>query len=220
MYRAFGELVTSSGTTVHPYLYLGRWGYSYEPDLTNYYVRARWYGAAIGRWWSRDPIGFAGGEANLYRYLGNGPTASSDPSGLYDSDVHFYLTYYLALCIGPLGTTRQLLLPLAQREPRRWPQAVMAANVSEAYLIAWSNQFTDVYSKTKPFSVGKNSGYIREAFHFPVEPGKTVVQAGSNASQTTCNAGVGSRDPILFGIGLHTFQDSWSHAGFGPGPGI
>ena len=77
----------------------------------------------------------------------------------------------------------------------------------------------DVYSKTKPFSVGKNSGYIREAFHFPVEPGKTVVQAGSNASQTTCNAGVGSRDPILFGIGLHTFQDSWSHAGFGPRAG-
>jgi len=31
---------------------------------------------------SQDPIGFAGGDANLYRYVGNGPTNATDPSGL------------------------------------------------------------------------------------------------------------------------------------------
>jgi hypothetical protein len=31
---------------------------------------------------SKDPIGFAAGDANQYRYVGNGPTNSTDPSGL------------------------------------------------------------------------------------------------------------------------------------------
>ncbi|MCO8124099.1 hypothetical protein NHH03_20310 [Stieleria sp. TO1_6] len=31
---------------------------------------------------SQDPIGFSAGDANLYRYVGNGPTNATDPSGL------------------------------------------------------------------------------------------------------------------------------------------
>jgi len=51
-----------------------------DVNLTNH--DARWYDANTGRWLSHDPIGFAGGDANLYRYVGNGPTNSTDPSGL------------------------------------------------------------------------------------------------------------------------------------------
>src|SRR5262249_28722722 len=35
-----------------------------------------------GRWFSEDPIGFAAGDPNLYRYVHNQPTAFGDPSGL------------------------------------------------------------------------------------------------------------------------------------------
>jgi RHS repeat-associated protein len=41
----------------------------------------RWYDPTVGRWLSEDPIGFAGGDANLYRYVGNSPSWISDPSG-------------------------------------------------------------------------------------------------------------------------------------------
>ncbi len=34
----------------------------------------RWYDPNVGRWISKDPIGFAAGDANLYRYVGNGAT--------------------------------------------------------------------------------------------------------------------------------------------------
>jgi RHS repeat-associated protein len=44
--------------------------------------RARYYDAVIGRWTQEDPIGFAAGDSNLYRYVGNSPTNWSDPSGL------------------------------------------------------------------------------------------------------------------------------------------
>ncbi len=36
----------------------------------------------LGRWMQDDPIGFAGGDQNLYRAEGNQPTGRIDPSGL------------------------------------------------------------------------------------------------------------------------------------------
>jgi RHS repeat-associated protein len=42
----------------------------------------RWYDPRLGRWMSEDPIGYAGGDANLYRYVGNRPTDWRDPLGL------------------------------------------------------------------------------------------------------------------------------------------
>jgi len=47
-----------------------------------YNNRARWYDPATGRFISEDPIGFAAGDANLYRYCGNSPTNATDPSGM------------------------------------------------------------------------------------------------------------------------------------------
>jgi RHS repeat-associated protein len=42
----------------------------------------RWYNPSIQRWMSEDPIGFAGQDPNLNRYVGNGPTMYVDPDGL------------------------------------------------------------------------------------------------------------------------------------------
>lgn len=41
----------------------------------------RIYEADTGTWLSQDPIGFAAGDANLTRYVGNIPTVFTDPSG-------------------------------------------------------------------------------------------------------------------------------------------
>ncbi|MBY0516244.1 MAG: RHS repeat-associated core domain-containing protein [Bacteriovoracaceae bacterium] len=43
--------------------------------------RARYYDPSSGRFLSEDPIGFSGGDYNLYRYVTNQPTVQSDPSG-------------------------------------------------------------------------------------------------------------------------------------------
>ncbi len=45
---------------------------------------ARWYSPTLGRWVSNDPIGFAGGNKNLYGFVGNNPGNGVDPSGLAD----------------------------------------------------------------------------------------------------------------------------------------
>jgi RHS repeat-associated protein len=48
------------------------------------YVRHRDYSASLGRFIERDPIGFDAGDNNWYRFVANGPTGRTDPSGLAD----------------------------------------------------------------------------------------------------------------------------------------
>ncbi|MBY0524961.1 MAG: hypothetical protein K2R98_16265 [Gemmataceae bacterium] len=40
------------------------------------------YRPSLGVWLSDDPIGFEGGQQNLYEFVGNNPTNATDPSGL------------------------------------------------------------------------------------------------------------------------------------------
>ncbi|MGH7927338.1 MAG: RHS repeat-associated core domain-containing protein, partial [Candidatus Binatia bacterium] len=53
-----------------------------DPDTGLQYNWHRWYHARIRRWLNQDPKGFAAGDVNLYRYVGNSPTNYTDPTGL------------------------------------------------------------------------------------------------------------------------------------------
>ena len=53
----------------------------YECDTGLYYFRARYYDPEMGRFLTKDPIGLAGGDTNLYRYCGNDPVNCVDPRG-------------------------------------------------------------------------------------------------------------------------------------------
>ncbi|MBX3032733.1 MAG: RHS repeat-associated core domain-containing protein [Bdellovibrionaceae bacterium] len=52
---------------------------------------ARDYDAETGRWTSKDPILFEGGDANLYGYVLNDPVNLIDPNGLDISDAEVEL---------------------------------------------------------------------------------------------------------------------------------
>ncbi|TWT75087.1 RHS repeat-associated core domain-containing protein [Allorhodopirellula solitaria] len=80
-YDASGTAISSSHADAIDELF-GYTGRDWDADAGLQNNRARWYDPATGRWLSNDPIGFAAGDANLYRYVGNGPTTKTDPSGL------------------------------------------------------------------------------------------------------------------------------------------
>jgi len=86
--RVFDQNYSSTGTTISSTdklavdVLFGYTGRFWDADIDLQYNRARWYDPSQGRWISQDPIGFAAGDANLYRYVGNGPTTKLDPSGL------------------------------------------------------------------------------------------------------------------------------------------
>ena len=80
-YDSFGNVVTETNPAEGDrFKYTGR---EYD-DLTGlYYYRARWYDARTGKFLSEDPLGFAAGDYNLGRYVGNDPVNSVDPRGLW-----------------------------------------------------------------------------------------------------------------------------------------
>ena len=73
----WGDAVADTGLVVR-YHFAGR---EYDSESGLYYMRARYYEPALGRWISEDPIGIAGG-LNVYAYAGNDPVNGRDPSGL------------------------------------------------------------------------------------------------------------------------------------------
>ncbi len=56
----------------------------YDAETGLQYNRARYYDPAVGRWTTEDPLGFGGGNTNLYGYVHNSPPNATDPSGLSD----------------------------------------------------------------------------------------------------------------------------------------
>ena len=55
-------------------------GYRYDAETENYYVRNRYYSPTLGRWLTRDPIGYQGG-IKLYGYVGGRVLSATDSSG-------------------------------------------------------------------------------------------------------------------------------------------
>jgi RHS repeat-associated protein len=49
--------------------------------LPSSYYRARYYDQSVGRFLGEDPLMFSGGGSNFYAYVGNSPTAYTDPYG-------------------------------------------------------------------------------------------------------------------------------------------
>lgn len=88
-YDAYGNSVGSTRTR---YGFTGR---ERESVTGLMYYRARFYDPQVGRFISEDPIGLSGG-INQFAYVHNDPVNGTDPSGLYGTDVHYYLTLYLA----------------------------------------------------------------------------------------------------------------------------
>ena len=81
-YDAYGGIADEVGTLANPYAYTGR---EFDAESGLYFYRARYYDAQAGRFLTEDPIGFAAGDVNLYRYVGNNPLNFIDPSGLHQA---------------------------------------------------------------------------------------------------------------------------------------
>jgi RHS repeat-associated protein len=80
-YDAFGYLLTSTGTTPNNYLYRGE---QYDANLGLYYLRARYYNPATGRFLGRDPEdGIPTDPKTLHKYIyaGGDPVNAVDPTG-------------------------------------------------------------------------------------------------------------------------------------------
>lgn len=78
-YEPFGMTTITGTATTNAFDYTSR-----ENDTADLkYYRARYYHPGLQRFISEDPIGFDGGDINLYGYVWNEPISFDDPLGLF-----------------------------------------------------------------------------------------------------------------------------------------
>lgn len=190
----------------------------------------------VGRWTSQDPLGLEP-DVNPYRYVHNAFPNATDPSGLYETDIHFYMTYYLACAVGLRD--KQTNVPVENKE-----------KVSAAYAIAWFAQHVDDHPETgpnKPKAVWDHAAQfwhfyslelhikltdfrgrtkllkaLRELGHdkqfvggyFDTIIPLTVTRDSKEVQDLLKNAKTYDKSDATFGMALHTYEDSWSHKGF------
>jgi RHS repeat-associated protein len=77
-YSEFGEVVEDTNPGFQPFGFAGGL-YDTDTKLVKFGVRD--YDGKIGRWLSKDPIRFDGGDTNLYGYVLNDPIDYIDPLG-------------------------------------------------------------------------------------------------------------------------------------------
>jgi RHS repeat-associated protein len=98
-YDAFGQPRQDESTVANPYRYTGR---EWDETAGSYYYRARFYLPEVGRFASKDPLGYADGE-NRYIYVCDDPVNSVDPFGLFKWKTMGTAALHLSACSGYLA---------------------------------------------------------------------------------------------------------------------
>jgi len=137
--------------------------------------RARWYEPATGRFVNEDPSGFKGGDANLFRYVGNDPLNQVDPSGLAAKWASGAKASVPAAGWAALGGTGQP----AVSDPR--PTVAIASRAG------WSMQ-----NQTYPTFTGRPDRGI------PF--GEFILTRGTSAEPALPTSGFGARDAASLGV--------------------
>ena len=58
-YDAWGNPISTTGTTQNPFRWLGKYGYYWDKETESYDIRHRGYQPTIARWLSEDPLGLS-----------------------------------------------------------------------------------------------------------------------------------------------------------------
>ena len=128
---------TPSSWLGNPFLFTGR---RYDTETGLQYSRARYYSSALGRFLSRDPIGYKGG-VNLYEYVNDMPVGYIDPFGLEPTATPGQTDQAVADCKVPCAghpseacATRKTLS--IRPMPMQWAKRMIRIMATESQFVA------------------------------------------------------------------------------------
>jgi RHS repeat-associated protein len=103
-YDEFGKVISDTNPGFQPFGFAGG---LYDHDTKLVRFGARDYNPSVGRWTTKDPIIFGGGDTNLYGYVLNDPLNIQDPSGFSGEDIQMIAARYLQQLLNQLGYTME-----------------------------------------------------------------------------------------------------------------
>jgi RHS repeat-associated protein len=180
-----------------------------------HYNYQRDYNPDTGQYLTPDPLGFPDG-ADPYAYVNNDPLSKLDPLGLYEIDVHYYMTYFLGVMAGlteyqahvvALGAQYIDDNPFTQPLPHSLSQAqinIALENPAVVNRLA-SYHFTQAgYDK-----LTGNMTDVIDRINNPNNPQLTRLLSAANANYKGAPCKVIKEQ--LFGEYLHAFEDTFGH---------
>jgi RHS repeat-associated protein len=189
-----------------------------------------------GRYLSPDPLGYPDGD-DAYAYGNGDPINKTDPMGLYEEDVHYYMTFFLARMAG-IGYQESLTIALATQyideNSDTWPvdENNMQGNILNS---AARNRLASYHFTTTPreyasliedydtprtaaeltyhLAIGGDLlSYTNRRYRDPVNPQLLNLQMASTRAITRC------AKAQFFGELLHAFEDTFGHRDQGNQP--
>ncbi len=151
-YDEFGNVTKDTNPGFQPFGFAGG---VYDRDTALVRFGARDYDPLIGKWTAKDPIGFVGGDTdlfgyvdsvgkplslqtNLYQYASNNPVNSIDPYGLFDTGM--FITGVLSTAEGiqtiAIGGTAIVFTGIATENPLL--TAVVAGEMLPVFWAGWA----------------------------------------------------------------------------------
>ncbi|MCU7830047.1 MAG: hypothetical protein KZQ85_13360 [Candidatus Thiodiazotropha sp. (ex Myrtea sp. 'scaly one' KF741663)] len=201
-YSPFGQAEVESdpdGNGEHLQFNLRLPGQYHDVETGTAYNLYRDYDPQSGRYLTSDPLGAVAG-LNTYAYVDNDPLNRIDPLGLYGKEIHYYMTYFLAVTAGVPKETA-LVIALADQyideNPLTipiWPTALAA------------------YHFTQPRET--TPGDPLTSFKDPRSPQLTNLYNAAMLFDRACPV---NRQPPgmikaqLYGEYLHAYADTYSH---------
>jgi RHS repeat-associated protein len=97
IYSVYGNIINDTDPNLN--IPIGFAGGLYDKDTKLTKFGYRDYDSEIGKWITKDPIDFNGGDSNLYGYVLNDPVNFVDPTGLQEG-LNLFPWYYLFDSLG------------------------------------------------------------------------------------------------------------------------
>jgi RHS repeat-associated protein len=190
--------------------------YDAETGLNQNYYRD--YDPRLGRYTSADPLGLDGG-ANPYAYVDGNPLTKSDPLGLYEQDVHYYITYFLARVAGVDARMAYLMATGAQYiDDNPITQPMSDSYFDSAWQIVTKNAMVRNRLARYHFTETDADDKTQDEATRYIDPDNAQLRRLSTAAGNATSLGSECAGAIMFGEYLHAFEDTFAHRRYDNAP--
>jgi RHS repeat-associated protein len=216
-YNAFGAITSQTNATYQPLQTFT--GQILATTTGLLFYDARWYDPKLGRFVSEDPIEFAPGDGNLFRYVGNSWPNGTDPTGKYGVQVHFYVVYTVFRARGWDHDTAYRAAGWSQYvddDPATTPFSGLGSTILGIRKYGGENATNELLLKQfhfwgsrKTATTKRNPPDLREKVVLQIGDWYTACAKGGEIDDTHRR-----RIEARLGVLLHTWADTYAHEGF------